>query len=301
MEKYKKYPDNADISKEILGENNSLFKMLTFVGKNKQVVDFGCASGYFANLLQKEDCEVVGVEINPEAAEIAKQYCKRVIVADLDYENIENILGNERFDVATFGDVLEHLKDPWSLLSTVRNILKPDGFVVASIPNVAHGAVRLALLEGKFDYEKFGLLDNTHLRFFTRKSIHHLFEATGYCIDSEDFTHLSVFNSSSLTPILDPRKFSAELLEYVTNDKNSEVLQFIIRAYPSSMASKYAFLSKNYDEAKIYIDQLSYNLEQTQAELEQALQVVESVKHSNFWKVWQFWIWLKHLIKLEKV
>ena len=73
------------------------------------------------------------------------------------------------------GDVLEHLKDPWAILGNIKENLKPDGYVVASIPNIAHGAIRLALLEGRFDYTSLGILDDTHLRFFTRESIFELF------------------------------------------------------------------------------------------------------------------------------
>jgi O-antigen biosynthesis protein len=180
-------------SETTLSENTSHKKMLNFIGEQKSVVDFGCATGYMAQFLNRRGCRVVGVEISPEAAAIAEQFCEQVIVADLDYTSIAEILPEQKFDIAVFGDVLEHLRDPWRTLEQVKTILHPDGYVVASIPNIAHGAIRLALLQGRFDYEKQGILDDTHLRFFTRKSIEDLFESAGYLVETLDRTTTPVF------------------------------------------------------------------------------------------------------------
>ena len=148
--------------------NSSLAKQLGFVGENKSVLEFGCATGYFSRMLSEKGCRVVGVEINSDAAKQAQKYCEEVIVADLDFTPLDKILSQRTFDVAIFGDVLEHLRDPWQILESVRNHLNPGGFVVASIPNIAHGAVRLSLLQGSFNYQQYGILDNTHIRFFTK-------------------------------------------------------------------------------------------------------------------------------------
>ena len=240
----KDYPNIAHISKDDLDDNDSLIKMLAMVGKGKRVIDFGCATGYFAKLLSQEDCEVTGVEINPEAAKLAEQYCKRVIIADLDNTDIKSIIGGEVFDVITFGDVLEHLKDPWTFLSSVKDILTPNGYVVASVPNIAHGAVRLALVEGRFEYVELGLLDSTHIRFFTYDSLHDLFESTGYAIESEDRVFFPIFNDSPLTPDLFKDNFPDELLELISKDKHSESLQFVVRAYPWSMAYEHGLFKE---------------------------------------------------------
>ena len=166
----KDYPSPEHLTQENLDENSSLKKMLDLIGEQKQVVDFGCATGYFANLLNSKGCIVTGVEINSDAAKIAEKYCKKVVVTDLDLASITEILPSQEFDVAVFGDVLEHLRNPWKVLEEAQHILKPDGYVVASIPNIAHGSIRLALLQGKFEYMKLGILDDTHLRFFTCKT-----------------------------------------------------------------------------------------------------------------------------------
>jgi 2-polyprenyl-3-methyl-5-hydroxy-6-metoxy-1,4-benzoquinol methylase len=89
-----------------------------------------------------------------------------------------------------FGDVLEHLVDPWEALRVARGLLAPGGVAIVSVPNVAAWPVRFGLLAGRFDYADFGLLDRTHLRFFTRRSAHELVQAAGYEIERERFVHL---------------------------------------------------------------------------------------------------------------
>ena len=264
----KDYPDISHISKDDLDANDSLIKMLAMVGKGKKVIDFGCATGYFAKLLSQENCEVTGVEINPAAAKLAEQHCERVIVADLDNTDIKSIVGNDVFDVITFGDVLEHLKDPWTFLSSVKDILTPDGYVVASIPNIAHGSVRLALVEGRFEYTELGLLDSTHIRFFTYDSLHDLFESAGYAIESEDRVFFPIFNDSPLTPNLVEANFPTELIELISKDKHSESLQFVVRAYPWSMAYEYGFLKKEREQLQHDVVKMQSDLQSAQSDLQ---------------------------------
>jgi 2-polyprenyl-3-methyl-5-hydroxy-6-metoxy-1,4-benzoquinol methylase len=253
---------------EQLHENTSIAKMLPLVGRDKRVVDFGCATGYLANLLTQEGCKVTGVEINPEAAKVAEAYCDKVIVADLDYTDITELLAHETYDVAVFGDVLEHLRDPWRILRATQKILNPDGYIVASIPNIAHGAIRLALLEGRFEYTELGILDNTHLRFFTRPSLYKLFEDTGFFVESIAYTTLPIFSDSDLIPRMERDRLSDEIVKQVESDRDAEVLQFIVRSYPWSMSGKYAALEKKYEEANKNIFKLIQENSKTQSELQ---------------------------------
>ena len=163
--------------------NNSFLKQLDLIGEHKTVLEFGCATGYFSQMLSAKGCTITGVEINANAAKLAEQYCTKVIVADLDFTPLDEILSGQTFDVAVFGDVLEHLRDPWNILKNLKNYLNPGGFIVASIPNIAHGAVRLSLLQGNFNYQQYGILDNTHIRFFTKVTIDDMFEKSGYFLD----------------------------------------------------------------------------------------------------------------------
>ncbi|MFM6139253.1 MAG: class I SAM-dependent methyltransferase, partial [Sphaerospermopsis kisseleviana] len=252
----KKYPLVDDINEEDLDPNSSLKKMLTLIGKKQYVIDFGCATGYFARLLTKRECQVVGVEINSQAAKVADQYCESVIIADLDYVSLSEILPNVKFDIAVFGDVLEHLRDPWRVLKEVHSFLKPQGYVVASIPNIAHGSIRLALLQGKFDYTELGILDNTHLRFFTRETAENMFEETGYCVHTLERTKLPIFSGSNWIPLIDKNKFNNQVIEQVEQDEEADTFQFIIKAVPSSIENKYILLKEKYSKLTKYYSEL---------------------------------------------
>ncbi|MGQ4649222.1 glycosyltransferase [Lyngbya aestuarii] len=263
----KDYPSPQEISEESLDENSSLKKMLRLVGLNKRVIDFGCATGYFAKLLVNNGCQVTGVEVNSDAGKIAEKYCEQVVIGDLDFVSLGEILPHQAFDVAVFGDVLEHLRNPWKLLEEVQKLLKPEGYVVASIPNIAHGAIRLALLQGRFEYMKLGILDDTHLRFFTRQSVEELFERSGYFVDVIDRTKLPVISDSPLVPAIDKYKVNDEILKQLQQEEEAETFQFILRAYPLSLTGKYAALKEKYCPLMNESQQSQVQLQQTQGEL----------------------------------
>lgn len=270
------FPELESVGSETeLGENHSLTKMLRLVGDSKRVVDFGCASGYFARLLRNKGCQVVGVEISEKAAKLAERYCEQVVVADLDFVSIAHILSEQTFDVAVFGDVLEHLRNPWRVLEEVHKILQPEGYVVASIPNIAHGAIRLALLQGKFDYADVGILDNTHLRFFTRKTVEELFDRTGYLIDSVDRTVVPVFSDSNIVPRLNRSTFDSELIQQIEQEEEAETLQFVLRAYRASLSTRFTVLSGRYSKLVDELEQLQVQHRQTQLELGQTHTALE--------------------------
>jgi GT2 family glycosyltransferase/2-polyprenyl-3-methyl-5-hydroxy-6-metoxy-1,4-benzoquinol methylase len=264
----KNYPPLEKIT-ENLDDNSSLAKLLSLISENTRVIDFGCATGYLAYLLKQKGCVVTGVEINEQAASIAEEYCERVIVCDLDITRLLDILPKQTFDVAVFGDVLEHLRDPWRILQETKELLLPQGYVVASIPNIAHGAIRLSLLQGKFDYQELGILDNTHLRFFTRKTVEELFEKSGYLSEIVDRTHLPVLENSPLIPSLELNHLDNKLVEEIQNARETDTLQFIVRAFPASVENQYNFLKTKFLE--------NYNLlESSQSELQQTKGLLES-------------------------
>jgi 2-polyprenyl-3-methyl-5-hydroxy-6-metoxy-1,4-benzoquinol methylase len=278
----KSYPD---LEKSLLDENSSLTKMLRLIGNHKQVVDFGCATGYFAQLLTQQQCIVTGVEINPEAAKVAEQYCQEVIVADLDFVSVKEILPNRQFDVAVFGDVLEHLRNPWQVLQDTKEILTEDGYVVASIPNIAHGAIRLALLQGRFEYTEFGILDNTHLRFFTRKTVQDLLENSGYLLKDLESTKLAFFANNNLVPQININDFDSEMINRMQQDENIDTLQFVVRAVPctveerlTALQNRYGKLQKESQTAQSELNELKQTNEQLQSELQQSRQTNEQLQ-----------------------
>ncbi|MBI5640423.1 MAG: methyltransferase domain-containing protein [Nitrospirae bacterium] len=144
----------------------------------KKILDVGCAKGLLGEVIKKErGCEVYGVEMNRAAADEAKGrlddvFCLDVEKADLPFD--------EDLDAVIFADILEHLVDPWLVLEKAGTWLKPEGIVIASVPNVSHYAILSDLLQGRWDYIPAGLLCISHLRFFTRKSIEEMFLKCGY-------------------------------------------------------------------------------------------------------------------------
>jgi chromosome segregation ATPase len=124
------------------------------------------------------------------------------------------------------------------------------------------------LLEGRFEYRQLGILDNTHLRFFTRQSLYKLFEDTGFFIDSIAYTTLPIFSDSDLIPQLERNRISDKIVQQVESDQDAEVLQFIVRSYPWSMSGKYAALEQKYEEANKNIFKLIQENRETQAELQ---------------------------------
>lgn len=137
------------------------------VGVGKRALDVGAADGYLATLLTRRGLEVTCLERDPGLAAAAQGECRRVIVADLERE-LPPLDGP--YDVIVCADILEHLSDPARVLASLLHHLGRDGRVIVSVPNVAHLWVRLQLLLGRFDYADRGILDRTHLRFFTRRS-----------------------------------------------------------------------------------------------------------------------------------
>jgi len=137
-------------------------------GQGRRLLDVGAADGLLSRLLTERGWKVTGLEADPVAARAGAAHCERMIVADLD-AGIPPLHGP--FDAIVCADVLEHLRDPQAALAALRRALAADGEVVISIPNVAHLWMRLSLLAGRFEYAERGILDRTHLRFFTRRTL----------------------------------------------------------------------------------------------------------------------------------
>lgn len=159
-------------------------ELFSFVPKEtRRLLDVGCAEGTFgAGIMQaRPGIEAWGVEPVQAAAARAQERLTRVICGPA--ENAIEQLPDGHFDCITFNDVLEHMVDPWSMLRGIQRKLAPDGVIVASIPNLRHFPVIQSLLVGAdFRYVQEGILDRTHLRFFTRMSMRRLFEESGLSV-----------------------------------------------------------------------------------------------------------------------
>jgi 2-polyprenyl-3-methyl-5-hydroxy-6-metoxy-1,4-benzoquinol methylase len=217
----------ADAAKA-LGVDVVASPVVPLVEPGEHVLDLGCATGWQARLLVERGCTVVGVEVDAEAAVRAMAWCERVVVCDLDLADLADELEHERFDVVAAGDVLEHLRDPVRVLHSVASLLRPDGRIVASVPNVAHGSVRLALLGGTFDYADAGLLDRTHLRFFTATTVRELFTSAGWTIERLDRIEVPIDQGVPY----DTRALPAGIEALVAAMPEATSFQFVVVARP---------------------------------------------------------------------
>lgn len=159
---------------------------LTLAGRPRDVLDVGCSSGYLSAPLAAAGARVVGVELDPEAAEAARTFCHEVVVGDV--ESLELPFPPASFDAIVCGDLVEHLRDPQAALARLRPLLRPGGRLVLSTPNVANWAMRLSLLAGRWRYTERGILDRTHAHLFTRKTLAETVENAGYRVVELDHT-----------------------------------------------------------------------------------------------------------------
>jgi glycosyltransferase involved in cell wall biosynthesis/2-polyprenyl-3-methyl-5-hydroxy-6-metoxy-1,4-benzoquinol methylase len=210
--------------------NGSHGRMLAMIPSGSRVLETGCANGRFSSVLVEHGCRVMGVELDPDAAAKAAEFCERVIIGDLEDAKIQAQIP-EGFDVMLFGDVLEHLARPWEVLRALRPRLNPGGCVVISIPNIAHWDARMGLLLGRFEYQYEGVLDGTHLRFFTQRTLGEMLEQSGYSIvDTSRVTTLPAWIYSIRLVRRYAPKVLLPLLERVA--PNLFTLQFVVKAAP---------------------------------------------------------------------
>lgn len=148
----------------------------------RDVLDVGCGGGALGRALRARGARVTGVEKEPAAAAAARERLDRVVEADVEKDPLPFREGE--FDCILYCDILEHLRDPAAALAATGRFLRPGGRIVASVPNVRYYAVvKDLLLRGRWEYGDAGILDRTHLRFFTLLSIEEMLEGAGYRIE----------------------------------------------------------------------------------------------------------------------
>jgi 2-polyprenyl-3-methyl-5-hydroxy-6-metoxy-1,4-benzoquinol methylase len=217
------YHTNVDVEKN----NSSHAAMLRMVGFNKRVLEAGCASGHVSEKLSAQGCTVVGIEVDASVVDPARQWLERIIVGNLEDPSPWRELDDELFDVVLFGDVLEHLRDPLSTLRESLKYLTSSGIVVISVPNIAHADVKIALINGRFPYSDDGLLDRTHISFFTKESLLKLVKDAGL-IEVEIFrVTLPVFHTEIG---VEKGDVDGQVLEAILEERESETYQFVIKA-----------------------------------------------------------------------
>lgn len=177
----------SDSSFDEANENTSWFKVFSLIPEGAKLLDIGCSSGNFGEvLIRKKNCHVDGIELDKSDAALARKKLGNVWVLNVETDSLDDI-DKSGYDVIYFGDVVEHLVHPSQTLERVKPLLKKDGIILFSIPNMGHISVRLDLLRGDFNYTETGLLDKTHLHFYTQSEVVRVFEEAGYHIEKLDF------------------------------------------------------------------------------------------------------------------
>jgi methionine biosynthesis protein MetW len=150
------------------------------IPRGARVLDVGCGTGSITKLIQDNcDAQVIGIEPEFARADLAKTRGVNVRTGYLDRQTIDQL---GLFDVLLFADVLEHLPNPQAILLLAREALKPGGFVIISVPNIAHWSVRIDIARGRFQYQAYGIMDATHLRWFTAATAKSFVASAGFKI-----------------------------------------------------------------------------------------------------------------------
>jgi len=203
-----------------------------------KILDVGCSEGYLGGYLKNLGHTVLGVEMNSQAAHKAGLVLDSVYNGSIsDYFSHHK---DEKFDAILFGDVLEHIADPNEVLEICHHHLNEEGFIIASLPNIAHAAIRAMLLEGRWEYADLGILDRTHLRFFTKASAHELFVEADYDIERVGQVHL-------------PIEMVNQLCNLQLNQKYIDMVNNLVSAEPDAMVFQNIFLAEPKRDSQVRI------------------------------------------------
>ena len=169
-------------------------QVVELVPAKSSVLELGCATGFMGQWLkEKKNCTVYGIELADAEREQAKKVLEQVYKLDLslskELETFQDLFVKQhgQVDVILATSILEHLQHPEETVRLLKTFLKPNGILIATTPNIAHWSTRLMLLFGRFQYQKYGIMDDTHLKFFTFHTFQDLFQGQGYAI-----THVSI-------------------------------------------------------------------------------------------------------------
>jgi 2-polyprenyl-3-methyl-5-hydroxy-6-metoxy-1,4-benzoquinol methylase len=179
---------------------SSHYYLRKWAGSQQRVLDVGCGEGFQAAQISALGNEVTGIDLvdNPKKSEALVQYEKADLSAGLS--SVIPRLQQKSFDKILLMDIIEHLPRPELILEQCRDLLSPKGQVLLSLPNVANITVRLSLLFGRFTYTERGILDRTHLRFFTRKTARRMIQDCGYEIVRETMTVMPLELALGISP-----------------------------------------------------------------------------------------------------
>jgi 2-polyprenyl-3-methyl-5-hydroxy-6-metoxy-1,4-benzoquinol methylase len=223
-----KYDYGIDPSSETAAAN-----VIRMVGQKKRVLEIGCGPGSITKILARQrQCRVTGLDYDLDAIKRVAPYCEGIVQADLNSADWPRLLDDaEQFDVLVAADVLEHLYDPWRTLREMISLIKPDGYLVISLPHVAYAGVVSCLIDADFEYRDRGLLDRTHIRWFGLKNIETLFAQANLKIVEAKY----VFKAPERTEFKASwAKLSRTTQEALRSNVHAEVYQVVVKDAPTS-------------------------------------------------------------------
>jgi SAM-dependent methyltransferase len=226
--------------------NTSHAQILELVGGNKRVLDIGCATGYLARALVAQGCTVSGVEYEADAAEQARPTLDRLLVGDLEELDLVEFFGRDQFDALVFGDVLEHLRDPLAVLRKARPLLARGGCL--------------------------GLLDTTHLRFFTLASLREMLREAGLAAVEVRRTIADIFETELA---IKPEDYDPELIEEVRADPESTTYQFVVRGVADDADQAVHELQGREEEQRVTIREREVTIRQLEGTIAELKAEVE--------------------------
>lgn len=241
-----------------LTSKNSLSLILKKISPGSNVLEFGPAAGRMTKFLQQKlNCNVCIVEIDQEAAEKSSMFAEDAIIGNIeDFEWYDRYKHRE-FDYIIFADVLEHLYNPKTVLEKSVDLLCQGGSIIISVPNIAHNAVIIDLLQNKFEYRKTGLLDDTHIRFFTYESLLQMISKCNLKVASQDIITKRV-GETELNNFFD--NLPSGVTKFLKNRDLGDVYQFVMELQPlGSYTEDCSSLldiktNTNYYYSQLYID-----------------------------------------------
>jgi 2-polyprenyl-3-methyl-5-hydroxy-6-metoxy-1,4-benzoquinol methylase len=206
---------------------------------SKIVIEIGCSAGALAREYKKINPKVnyIGIDIDDNYVKLAEQYCDKTYSLNIESADEQFLRNNLDGDCWIFGDSLEHLNNPWELLKKIRLVIPDNGTIVACIPNAQHWSVQARLCTGIFRYEDSGLMDKTHLRWFTRQTIFELFDDSGFFIEDGKPRIFPEKNSEKFLPAIAAMAVAAGSDPIIAME-DSLPLQYVIRAKPKLKQSQ---------------------------------------------------------------
>lgn len=218
----------SNLKIDLNSRNSPWVKMLQFVPDGAEVLDIGCSSGNFGHALRAiKNCSVDGVDITESDIALAKENLRSAHVANVEHEPLTKLLSGRTYDVVVMADVIEHMVDPVAGLGNVLSVLRPNGVVLFSIPNMTHISIRLGLLMGEFTYTETGILDKTHVHFYDADAVDKVFLDSGFLVEQYDSTVVNMPRDMIRERLATAGLIAEEKFFELLNENFGHIYQFV--------------------------------------------------------------------------